>query len=166
MSLTANDHEAVGGKCGVGQGFREQGRSGDRLGKLAGIGAEIAPDRNVRPIKASAVGKKLRVIGDKQLEAAPFEDVASSAQSDQAAIEVQDGVFVLPGALYIDLDSVGIYGDPGRPCGEASIRCAVPLHRRSGVVAPLVPDAVPRPRLLRIRLCLFQKVQAFNVPQL
>ena len=29
-----------------------------------------------------------------------------------------------------------------------------------------MPDAVPRPRLLRVRLCLFQKVQAFNVPQL
>ena len=88
------DHEAVGGKCGVGQGFREQGRSGNRLGKLAGIGAEIAPDGDICPIEAPAVGKKLRVIGDEQLEIAPFEDVASSAQSDQAAIEVQDGVFV------------------------------------------------------------------------
>ena len=80
MSLPRNDHEAVGGKCSVGQGFREQGRSGDRLGKLAGVGAEIAPDRNVRPIKAPAVGKKLRVIGDEQLEIAPFEDVTSFAQ--------------------------------------------------------------------------------------
>ena len=150
----------------MGQGFREQGRSGNRLGKLAGIGAEIAPDGDICPIEAPAVGKKLRVIGDEQLEAAPFEDVTSFAQGNQATVEVQDGVFVLPGALHIDLGSVGIHGDPGRSCGEASIRCAVPLHRCPGVVAPLVPDAVPRPRLLRIRLCLFQKVQAFNVPQL
>lgn len=99
LSLPANDHEAVGGKCGVGQGFREQGRSGDRLGKLAGVGAEIAPNRNVRSIKASAVGKKLQAIGDKQLEIAPFEDVTSFAQGNQATVKVQDGVFVLPGAL-------------------------------------------------------------------
>ena len=166
MSLPGNDHEAVGGKCGVGQGFREQGRSGDRPGKLAGVGAEIAPDGDICPIKASAVGKKLRAIGDKQLEIAPFEDVTSFAQGNQATVKVQDGVFVLPGALYIDLGSVGIYGDPGRPCGEASIRCAVPLHRRSGVVAPLVPDAVPRPCRLFVRFGLLQEIQTFDIAQL
>ncbi len=88
-----------------------------------------------RTLPAAAIADALRVIPIQQLEVAVTNDGVRLAQGDELAIAVKRriGAGQLLGG--VDLDVIGVEGNPGGGCAEARAGAGIPLHRGAGVVA-------------------------------
>ncbi len=83
----------------------------------------------------AAIADALGIIPIQQLEIAVANDRVGLAQGDELAIAVKRRVGAGQLLGGINLDVIGVEGNPGRGRTESGAGAGVPLHRGTGVVA-------------------------------
>ncbi len=83
----------------------------------------------------AAIADALGAVPIQQLEIAVADDRVGLAQGDKLAIAVKRRVRAGQLLGGINLDVIGVEGNPGCGGGETGVGAGVPLHRGTGIVA-------------------------------